>query len=237
MKYFRISGRAVDLANNSAYVRDWAIKKAASHAGNFVFNRDRQIEYLNDYLGRPPILVSPYDAELFGHWWFEGPEWLDYVIRKTYHDQDIYKLTTPGEYLDKYPRNQVVTPSYSSWGWKGYAEVWLEGSNDWTYRHLHKSADRMIDLAKNFPQADGVLKRALNQAAREVLLAQCSDWPFIMKTGTTVPYANKRFRDHIARFTRLYEEIRGNRINESYLSDVEYKDNIFPEVDYRVYST
>ena len=237
IKYFRISGRAVDLAFKQPYVRDWAIQKAASHAGNFIFNRERQVEFLNDYLGRPPILVAPYDAELYGHWWFEGPEWLDFVIRKTQHDQNVYKLITPAEYLDKYPRNQVVTPSYSSWGWKGYAEVWLEGSNDWTYRHLHKAAERMIELAKNHPESSGLQKRALNQAAREVLLAQCSDWPFIMKTGTCVPYANKRFRDHIGRFTRLYEEIKGNRIDEGYLADIEYKDNIFPEADYRVYSS
>jgi len=237
IKYFRISGRAVDLAFKQPYVRDWAIQKAASHASNFMFNRERQVEFLNDFLGKPPILVAPYDAELFGHWWFEGPEWLDFIIRKTHYDQQVYKLITPSEYLDKFPRNQVVAPSYSSWGWKGYAEVWLEGSNDWTYRHLHKAAERMIELSKSYPESSGIQKRALNQAAREVLLAQCSDWPFIMKTGTCVPYAHKRFRDHIGRFTRLYEEIKSNRIDEGYLADIEYKDNIFPGVDYRVYSS
>jgi 1,4-alpha-glucan branching enzyme len=182
------------------------------------------------------LIVSPYDAELFGHWWYEGPDWLNFLFRKAYYDQQTVKLTTPAEYLDWYPRNQIVTPSLSSWGYKGYAEVWLEGSNDWIYRHLHKAADRMVELANAYPRADGVLTRALNQAARELLLAQSSDWAFIMKTGTCVPYAVKRTKDHVERFTRLYEMIRSNAISESYLGQIEWKDNLFPDLDYRVYA-
>jgi 1,4-alpha-glucan branching enzyme len=130
----------------------------------------------------------------------------------------------------------VSTPSLSSWGYKGYGEVWLEGSNDWIYRHLHKAADRMVELAQRFPHADGGLRRALNQAARELLLAQSSDWAFIMKTGSHVEYAVRRTKEHILRFTRLYDDILGNRIDEGWLGDIEYRDNIFPEIDYRVYA-
>jgi 1,4-alpha-glucan branching enzyme len=81
-----------------------------------------------------------------------------------------------------------------------------------------------------------VLRRALNQAARELLLAQSSDWSFIMKTGSHVEYAVKRTQDHILRFTRLYDDIRSGAIDEGWLADCEYKDNIFPDIDYRVYA-
>ncbi len=93
----------------------------------------------------------------------------------------------------------------------------------------------MVELANSFPAASGALERALNQAARELLLAESSDWAFILTTGTTVPYAQKRFKDHIHRFTRIYEGITRNDLDLDWLSEVESRDNIFPEIDYEVY--
>ncbi|MDD4179629.1 MAG: DUF1957 domain-containing protein [Candidatus Margulisbacteria bacterium] len=235
IKYFRITGR-VDLAFKSPYNRQWALDRAADHAGNFLYNRQKQVEHLHDWLGKKPIIVSPYDAELYGHWWYEGPDWLNFLLRKIHFDQKTVKLATPFEYLEWHPRNQIVTPSMSSWGYKGYSEVWLEGSNDWIYRHLHKAADRMVELAQTYPAAEGTLRRALAQAARELLLAQSSDWAFIFKTGTCTPYAYKRTRDHIERFNKIYDAIKSNSIDEPYLRDIEWKDNIFPDIDYRVYA-
>jgi len=233
IKYHRITGPT---ENKEVYRPAIAREKAASHAGNFMFNREKQAEHLFGLLGRKPIIVSPYDAELFGHWWYEGPEWIEFLLRKIHFDQDTIETITPSEYLARHPKLQEVRPSMSSWGHKGYNEVWLEGSNDWIYPHLHMMADRMVEMAQRFPGAEGVLRRALNQAARELLLAQSSDWAFIMKTGTTVEYANKRTRDHIGRFDRLYNDILGSRINEHWLGEVENRDNIFPDIDYTVYA-
>jgi len=114
--------------------------------------------------------------------------------------------------------------------------VWLDASNDYVYPHLHRAARRMVELAKAHPHAEGLRRRALNQAARELLLAQSSDWAFIMKTGTMAEYAHKRTRDHISRFTRLYDDIRGNRVDEKWLAEVESRDRIFPGIDYGVYA-
>ena len=231
IKYYRITGSD----NKEPYVPDWARDKAGEQASNFMFNRQKQIEYLYDIMQKKPIIVSPYDAELFGHWWYEGPMWLDFLIRKIAFDQDEMRLITASEYLAENPRNQVITPSLSSWGWKGYSEMWLQGQNDWIYRHLHVASERMTELAKSFSNADSLLKRALNQALRELLLAQSSDWSFIMGTGTHTSYAVKRSKDHLLRFTRLYEDIKSNSIDEGWLADIEYKDNIFPHIDYRVH--
>jgi 1,4-alpha-glucan branching enzyme len=232
IKYYRITGAT---NHKEPYVPEWAQEKAAEQAGNFMFNRQKQIEYLFDLMQQKPMIVSPYDAELFGHWWYEGPQWLDFLMRKIVFDQDIIRLVTPTQYLAENVRHQVITPSLSSWGWKGYNEMWLQGANDWIYRHLHTASERMTELAKGFANTDGLLRRALNQALRELLLAQSSDWAFIMGTGTHTSYAVKRTKDHLLRFTRLYEDIKANAIDENWLADIEYKDNIFPEIDYRVH--
>ena len=231
IKYLRITGSE----NKEPYNPYLAWQKAAEQAGNFIFNREKQIEYLYDFMQKKPIIVSPYDAELFGHWWYEGPLWLEFLLRKITFDQKTIRLITPSEYLLENPRNQVITPSLSSWGWKGYSEMWLQGPNDWIYRHLHAASCRMTELAKSFPHTDGVLKRALKQALRELLLAQSSDWAFIMGTGTHTSYAVRRTKEHLLRFTRLYEEIKSSSIDENWLSDIEYKDNIFPDIDYSVH--
>lgn len=237
LKYYKITGNVI-LGHKHPYNPDEALEAAAAHAGNFMFNRQKQVEYLYDLMdGRKPIIVSPYDAELFGHWWFEGPDFLYFLIKKIFCDQKDMGLITPSEYLAENPRNQVLTPSMSSWGDKGYNECWLNGKNDWIYRHLHKACERMEELAKMFPhERDGLRRRALNQAARELLLAQSSDWAFIMTTETTVPYAHKRTQDHLNRFLRLYHDLKNNCINEGWLGEIERRDNIFPDVDYRVYS-
>ena len=237
IKYHRISGD-VPLGSKQPYDPAAAAARADTHAGNFLFNRSKQVEFLRSAFGAngpPPIVVSPYDAELYGHWWYEGPIFLDKLIRKAAYDQDVLKLQSPVDYLSEWPEHQLAQPPMSSWGAGGYAAVWLDEANDWIYRYLHKAADRMIELARTHHDASGVTRRALNQAARELLLAQSSDWAFIIKTGTMVDYAVRRTREHLLRFTRIYEQVKGSGIDEQWLSSVEGRDNLFPEIDYRVY--
>jgi 1,4-alpha-glucan branching enzyme len=233
VKYYRITGPT---DRKEPYNRAAALEKAAVHAGNFMFNREKQVEYLSSIMDRRPIVVAPYDAELFGHWWYEGPDWLNYLIRKVAFDQDTIALCSPSDYLSENPRNQICAPSFSSWGFKGYSEVWLDGSNDWLYRHLHKMEERMVACAQQHPGADGALRRALNQMARELLLAQSSDWAFIMKNGTMVQYAVRRSKEHIANFSRLYDEVTKQAVDENYLSLLESHNNIFPNINYAVYA-
>ncbi len=236
IKYHKITGD-VDLADKQIYDRAAALETAAKHAGHFMFNRERQVEWLLSAMGgRQPLIVAPYDAELFGHWWFEGPDWINFLLRKIAYDQDTIKTITVPEYLAQYPKNQVAQPAFSSWGANGYAEVWLEGSNDWIYPHLHELADRMVQLARDYPDAQSLERRALTQAAREVLLAQSSDWAFIMKTGTMVEYAYKRTHDHVHDFHALEGQIRSGGIDEGFLGDLEARNNCFPELDYRLYA-
>ncbi|MGM0472422.1 MAG: glycoside hydrolase family 57 protein, partial [Bacillota bacterium] len=232
IKYHRITGKG---DYKAAYNPDWAANKAALHADDFINNRIRQIQQLSAKMDRQPIIISPYDAELFGHWWYEGIQWLDFVIRKIAYDYQTLDLITPSQYLAKYPTNQTTTPSYSSWGYKGYGEVWLQKNNDWIYRHLHWATEKMIEVANQYPQAEGLKRRALNQLARELLLAQSSDWPFIMKTETMVEYAVKRIKTHLTRFKSLLREIKNDNITPHLLSQIESYDNLFADLNYQIY--
>lgn len=235
IKYFKITGKT---NQKEPYNFLNAREKAAEHAANFLYNRETQAEHLYDIMeGRKPLVVSMYDAELFGHWWYEGPQFIEFLFRKMAYDQNTVRAITPSEYLMENPTNQVAAPSTSSWGYKGYAEFWLNENNDWIYPHLHKAADRMAEVAKKFIDTNDELQiRVLNQMTRELLLAQASDWAFIMQTQTVVPYAINRTKEHITNFTQLYEDLLNNSIDVSFLESIEKKHNIFPEADFKVYA-
>ncbi len=213
------------------------MEKAAYHAGNFMFNREKQIEHLSSMFDRKPIIVAPYDAELYGHGWFEGVSWLNFLIRKMCYDQDTVRLTTPSRYLGLYPKNQVINPAPSSWGYKGYYEVWLNGSNDWIYQHLHRAQEVMTQVANQYRGKGDAKERILNQMAREILLAQASDWAFMMKTGAFVEYAKKETVTHLERFYLLKTYLDKGFINYEVVEDIERKDNIFPEIHYSVFQS
>ncbi|MCL6633325.1 MAG: DUF1957 domain-containing protein [Alicyclobacillus herbarius] len=233
-KYYRITGKGDHKEPyNFARARD----KAALHAGNFMFNREKQVEYHAIRMDRMPVVVAPYDAELFGHWWFEGPVFLDMLFRKMFYDQDTIASITPSEYLSLYADYPVCELPVSSWGRGGYADVWLRGENDWIYPALHTAEQRMVELANRYPEACGLMRRALNQAARELMLAQSSDWAFIMDSKTMVDYAVKRTKYHVNRFSRLYDMIRRQDVDEHWLGQLEGMDNCFPGFDYRVYAS
>ncbi len=234
LKYHKITGK-VPLHSKAPYNPQEAMDLASEHAGNFMFNRQNQLNHLGGLLQKKPLLVSMYDAELFGHWWYEGPDFLEALFRKIHYDQKDIRLITPSEYLTENPNNQVIQPEMSSWGDKGYHEVWLNGNNDWIYRHLHKAAENMIELAEQNSAATGLRARALNQAARELYLAQSSDWAFLMTVGTATTYAQKRTKEHLQRFITLNDQIRRGDINEQYLGELERRDNIFPLLDYRIF--
>ena len=230
-KYYAVTGET----DKVIYNRSKALKRVDEHAEHFIEQRMKQMKKLEEVPELDPLFVVPFDAELFGHWWFEGVDWLESVIRKVHRAGSPITTITPEYYLKNEFPLQTGTPSFSSWGNKGYAEVWLDGKNDWIYRHIHKAIERMAELVHRFPEESGLKLRVLNQAAREVLLSMSSDWPFIMKTGTTVPYAEKRIREHIHNFNYIYDNLCRNTVDTAWLTVVEKKNNIFPDMDYRIF--
>jgi 1,4-alpha-glucan branching enzyme len=233
IKYYKITGKT---DYKEPYKPEEAAEKNVEHALHFCSERGKQIEALNSLMDRPPVLVSPYDAELFGHWWFEGPDFLYHVFREIEKNKVISAIT-PSEYLSMFPQNQVISPSPTSWGYRGYYDVWLNGENDWVYRHLHYMADTLENLAnKHFNETDKVKNRLLNQLTRELLLAQSSDWAFLMTTNTAREYSTRRTKEHIANFNGLLDNFLSDSIDVSRLEWMEYKNSIFKELDFRVFA-
>lgn len=219
-----------------------ALEKAEEHADDYLKHRLKQIQQGHRWLDRKPIIVSSYQAELFGHWWYEGPHFLEQICRKMFLDQMTVKMITPSEYLDEYPTSGISQLNPSSTGRNHNSETWLQASNDWIYRHLHEAEGRMIQLATNQGRylcsdeanAD-TFKRALNQAARELMLAQSSDWPFMMDTATYADYASRRINNHLGRFHQLCDQLDRNQIDEDFLAALEKLDYCLPDVEYQAF--
>lgn len=232
MKYYRVTGNE----NKEIYEPETAKRTAEYHAEEFIKSKINQINTLSNRMQKTPILVCPFDAELFGHWWYDGPNWLESFLRKSSNEQANFDLIHLNEYLNRQPVLQVCNPQPNSWGRENYNNFWLNESNDWMYKFLHTSSKRLTSLANKTPNASGILKSALNQAARELLLAQSSDWSFILSANSCPEYAKKRFNDHIYRFNKICDDIINNDIDEHWLNYINSLDNIFPFIDYKLYA-
>jgi 1,4-alpha-glucan branching enzyme len=246
-KYYRITG-SNDV--KALYEPKAAVAKADEHAGHFLKARSEQIRKLAQIMDHPPLVLCPYDAELFGHWWYEGLDFLNFFVRKACFDERVFKLTTPGRFLRQQPTHQVAKPAAGSWGEGGYWEVWLNEKNEWIYPHLRVAQERMTELVQRFDESRqhglttqasagghtlALRERALRQAGRELLLSQASDWPFILRTGTSPGYARKRVTEHLLRFSKLYEQLVNVGLDEEWLAQIESQDNIFPDLDFRYF--
>lgn len=236
LKYYRITGKT---NYKEPYIIKRAEQKVSEHADHFIFSRDRQVELLSTKMNIKPIITAMYDAELFGHWWFEGIDWLNSILRKIDLPERNFKMINPSEYLDSIYKQgrylQLSNPDLSSWGDKGYSQVWLNPSNDYVYRHIFMTIERMQQLTDRFKKSTNLIHRAINQAARELLLSQHSDWIFMMKTNNAKDYAYRRFEQHISRFNYLYHSIINGEISEKRLEEIEGQDKIFQDIDYRIF--
>ncbi len=235
IKYHRITHDG-GIEGKELYDPRAAAERASWHARDFVHSRSVQMEKLSAVMDRRPVVVAPYDAELFGHWWFEGPRFLAEIARHIHRDGIPVELATLAMVLREQPINQCVQPSASTWGAGGYHEVWIDGRNSWLVRHLTRASRMMVDLTRRHPGARGLERRALCQSARELLLAQSSDWPFIMKTEQSTEFAMRHARTHLCRFFRLAKEIESGRPDATWVADLEWRDNVFPTIDYEVYA-
>jgi 1,4-alpha-glucan branching enzyme len=234
IKYHRVTGPTQD---KHLYHPDWARETAERHAHDFVRRCRGQAVRAGNHMPFPAVVASPYDAELFGHWWFEGPQWIYFVLRELSGGGEL-EAGTPGEYLTAYPIQQKAMPAASSWGKNGYNEHWVNPKTEWMWRPLHEAGARMRQAVAVRPSvALGSLEdRTLRQAGRELMLAQASDWPFIITNGTTEEYARRRFHDHLHRCHDLLHRLDNHQLDEDRLEALEYMDAVFPELDYRLFA-
>jgi 1,4-alpha-glucan branching enzyme len=213
------------------YDPDRAFSRCNTHANHFVHMCQQLVTQLRHALGKKPVLVGLFDTEHFGHWWREGPTWLDLVLRKLAYDQQTVKLITARDYLGLHPTNQVVTLSMSSWGYWGYCEPWLMGRNHWIYPPLFRSIEVLEELLRSNPLPEGEHRVLINQYLRELLLAQSSDWAYILHAQTAVAYAESRLRQHMGAMDDLAEQFRWKQIDYEMLNRLRHRNNIFSDVD------
>jgi len=233
LKYYRITGKTEE---KLPYRREKAMMRVHEHALDFYSRLKGEIKRLSDMMVRPPSLTSLYDAELFGHWWFEGVDFLTKVLRMI-SDGTTIKTITPSEYLTLHPENQVISPLPGSWGENGYYETWLNPDTDWIYREIHYMAEIMNRFVNRYKRIrDRWKKRILNQMLRELLLAQSSDWAFLIKTDSARDYSIARVKEHIDNFYFLVSLIDGEASDTKRLKRIEEKNSIFSELDFKIFS-
>src|SRR5581483_2897940 len=175
LKYYRITG--AELGEKQPYDPAAARARVEAHARDFVANRVRQVRWLSRRMDVSPVVVAPYDAELFGHWWFEGVDFLEAVFRALPAVAGDLRASTPGDYLAEHPSHDLAEPEPSSWGAGGYSGVWLDPASSWMLRHVDHAMAEMKAIVAHHADAGGLRARAARQAARELMLMLASDWP------------------------------------------------------------
>ncbi len=229
LKLHRVSGRGCPLEQKQPYEPERAAANATADAGHYLAGRRQQLQELAGAMGRRPLLVAPFDAELFGHWWYEGPRFLAELFRQA--PAAGVGLVHLRESLGRGEALQLCQPSPSSWGQGGYHNYWLNETNAWIVPEWHRATAAMVDRVSR-GVASSQARDLLNQAARELLLAQSSDWSFILRAGTTTDLARERIHRHLDRFWRLLAAVDGRELpTADWLAAVQREDGLFPLVN------
>jgi len=242
-RYWKVTGADVGIADKHAYDPAAAAERVRVHAAHFA-SIVREALLPSAKGGAPPILNALFDAELFGHWWFEGVFWLEAVARELHAqagDPSVPRidLIDSESYLQLYPPSAAISMSEGSWGAGGSSQVWLNPQTSWTYARLYPAQLYVRDLAASARWRECELARRIaSQLCREMLLLESSDWQFLISTGTARDYAEARFNDHLDQFHELrllYEDcVSGLALSESQaarLAEIEQRDSIFADLD------
>ena len=237
-RYWQVTESRVDMAQKTPYYPERALVKTREHAEHFV---SVVYDTIKDNLSEdhPPILSAPFDAELFGHWWFEGPLWLEQVARIIARDDFPIALTTASEALELNPAREILAIEEGSWGKNGTNEVWLNPQTEWTWSHIYAAEVRVCEIANEGRWRDGGTgERIAKQLCRELLLLESSDWQFLITTEAARDYAEGRFLTHVEQFReveRAWAEVTStgqlSEKTEQQLAAIEARDDIFADLD------
>jgi len=237
-RYWRVTSSKADLGDkelyNPASIED-RLEENASHFKEMVcqilLHEGQEAEGI-------PIICAPFDTELFGHWWFEGPRWIHKMLEKLDQDPEI-KLMTGSEYLDQVKTFRVVSLPEGSWGEGGYHHIWFNEDTEWSWELIYPAEKKMMEAARKWADhPDSRVRDAVKQLGRELLLLESSDWQFLISTIAARDYAETRLVGHHLDFTKIYELIEKLANGEEpeadawqHYNDVCVRDNLFPNLD------
>jgi 1,4-alpha-glucan branching enzyme len=243
-RYWRVTGHAVDASARELYSPEYAAGRVEAHAQHFVgLLREVLASSFTDDPNAPvPVLSAPFDAELFGHWWFEGAAWLEAVCRHLHaqaSNSSRIEMVQCSQYLDRWPRAGSLAMNEGSWGAEGSNRVWLNPETSWTWGYIYAAERFVRTLATGTRwQAEELAGRVARQLCRELLLLESSDWQFLITTGAARDYAEMRFHTHNDQFQELkalWEMLETGAVLSTEqidrLHEIEARDPIFPEID------
>jgi 1,4-alpha-glucan branching enzyme len=242
LRYWKVTDRRSDLGGKQLYYPDDVAGKIYEHAKHFCNQVKKRLTEYHQRTGRGGVVVACFDAELFGHWWFEGPRFLQDVLLTLNADPEV-ELCTPEAYLEKYQPQNSVSLLEGSWGEGGDHRVWANEKVDWMWRIEYQCETLFGKLTYHLPwRKHQALRKILEKAGRELLLLQASDWPFAVARCQAGDYGIKRFMGHVARFENLTEIAENLAVDPNYLDslnetqkfdfqDPDVHDVIFPQID------
>lgn len=221
LKIYRITG---ENDNKDFYDHGNAMTAVSSHCENFIDRTIERAEQIMEKIGRPPVFTLPFDAELFGHWWHEGPDFISMLIKKI-SGMDEIEMISPMA-LAGSPDLESTTPAESSWGDEGFFKVWLHPECTWLYPEIAGLYNRLENLREEKKE-----KRALEQALREIFLASSSDWVFFIANNSSKDYGNMRIRDHLDAAERIIDSVERGKIDEKFLQQRSSRYPIFGDIN------
>ncbi len=232
LKLWRVSGPGVDLGDKQPYNPEAAADRARGHAEHFAHLLAGISAGQSQ--NREGVVVAPFDTELFGHWWFEGPDFLGDTYRALNQHLHAIHPTTGSRHLQQHPPRAAIRLPWGSWGANGDSSMWLSEQTAWTWERLWPLEQSFWDVAPS-ALASPAAGPVLAQAARELLLAQSSDWQFIISTGAAADYAERRFREHCADAEQLIAALSPGREQDlesaqRRAEELGQRDQVFPNV-------
>ena len=239
LRYWRVTDNKADMMYKTLYHPDWTKDKTDLQANHFIHHIENTLNYYKRMTGKNGTLSTPFDTELFGHWWFEGPEFVKAVIRGIHHSPFVNSSTCSEEVLRIKPTEVIGLPE-GSWGKNNNHDVWMNDENKWTWEAIYNDEVRLDSLYSSFSfnELDETEIRILKQLIRELMLEQASDWQFLIETQSAKDYAEQRFSFHHSDFNRLCDLFISYRNNKSYsndemkfLEETEKRNPVFPEIN------
>ncbi|MBS1538912.1 MAG: DUF1957 domain-containing protein [Bacteroidetes bacterium] len=246
LRYWRVTDNKADMMYKMLYVPDWIPEKVDVHAFHFIKSIETTLINYRQQSGKIGTLCTPFDTELFGHWWFEGPQFVKSILRGLHHSPYV-KAVTASEQIDYIRPKEVMSIPESSWGRGGHHEVWIGDDTKWTWEVIYRNEVRFGNIIDMFPieKMTAVMRRILTQALRELMLLQASDWQFLISTFSAKDYAEQRFSYHHSDFNLLCtmaenypsSKKRLTKADKLTLEEIEQRNSVFAELQLEWWDT
>ena len=238
LRYWRVTDSKADMMYKTLYHPDWTYDKADKQAMHFIHHVENTSNHYHHLTGKLSTVCTPFDTELFGHWWFEGPQFIKAVL-KGLHDSPYVHAVKASEQLMIVNPKEVVSIPEGSWGVNNNHDVWSNDENTWTWECIYNDELRLNNIFQKYPvdKLNPVQNRFALQALRELMLEQSSDWQFLIFTESARDYAEQRFTYHHSDFNRLCDMIEKYSDDspilsddKKYLEETGKRNSIFPEL-------